>query len=68
MAEGDEQHAMAALALGEATGRTSPQKPAEDDVADRDAIVLGSGNLGLIYLMEEQRRLTLEEIDGAIPG
>ena len=67
MAQGDEQHAMAALALGEATGRTDkPAKPA-DDVADRDAIVLGSGNLGLIYLMEEKRRLTLEEIDRRHP-
>ena len=25
--------------------------------------MLGSGNLGLVYLMEEQRRLTLEEIE-----
>ena len=67
MAQGDEQHAMAALALGEATGRADkPAKPA-DDVADRDAIVLGSGNLGLIYLMEEKRRLTLEEIDRRHP-
>ncbi|MGH3073292.1 MAG: phage holin family protein [Gaiellales bacterium] len=67
MAQGDEQHAMAALALGEATGRADkPPKPA-DDVADRDAIVLGSGNLGLIYLMEEKRRLTLEEIDRRHP-
>jgi uncharacterized membrane protein YvlD (DUF360 family) len=67
MAQGDEQHAMAALALGEATGRSDkPAKPA-DDVADRDAIVLGSGNLGLIYLMEEKRRLTLEEIDRRHP-
>jgi uncharacterized membrane protein YvlD (DUF360 family) len=66
MAQGDEQHAMAALALGEATGRAD--KPAKaDDVADRDAIVLGSGNLGLIYLMEEKRRLTLEEIDRRHP-
>ena len=24
---------------------------------------MGSGNLGLIYLMEEKRRLTLEEIE-----
>ena len=29
--------------------------------------MLGSGNLGLIYLMEEQRRLTLEEIDERHP-
>ena len=30
--------------------------------------MLGSGNLGLIYLMEEQRRLTLEEIDERHPA
>ena len=30
--------------------------------------MLGSGNLGLIYLMEERRRLTLEEIDERHPG
>ena len=29
--------------------------------------MLGSGNLGLVYLMEERRRLTLEEIAGAHP-
>ena len=30
-------------------------------------VVLGSGNLGLIYLMEEKRRLTLEEIEHRHP-
>ena len=29
--------------------------------------MLGSGNLGLVYLMEEKRRLTLEEIDERHP-
>ena len=33
-----------------------------------NAVVLGSGNLGLIYLMEEPRRLTLEDIDGRHPN
>ena len=43
-------------------------KHAKNDVrADEHAIVLGSGNLGLIYLMEERRRLTLEEIDERHP-
>ena len=41
-------------------------KRAADDAAttspDRDAVVLGSGNLGLVYLMERPHRLTLEEI------
>ena len=30
-------------------------------------IVLGSGNLGLIYLMESERRLTMEEIEERHP-
>src|SRR5215207_3200791 len=58
---GDEQHAMVHEAVAEATGRTA--KRTEPDVADREAVVLGSGNLGLVYLMEEKRRLTLEELD-----
>jgi len=31
-------------------------------------VVLGSGNLGLVSLLEEQRRLTLEEIDERHPN
>ena len=42
-------------------------KRAKNDVSDRDVVVLGSGNLGLVYLMEEKRRLTLEEIDERHP-
>jgi uncharacterized membrane protein YvlD (DUF360 family) len=63
---GDEQDAMVGLAVQEATGRTK-QKRAKNDVSDRHVVVLGSGNLGLIYLMEEQRRLTREEIDARHP-
>ena len=36
-------------------------------MSGRDTIVLGSGNLGLIYLMEEKARLTLEEIEERHP-
>jgi hypothetical protein len=64
---GDEQNAMVGLAVHEATGR-KPDKPAKNDVSGRDVVVLGSGNLGLIYLMEEKRRLTREEIDERHPG
>jgi hypothetical protein len=32
-----------------------------------DVVVLASGNLGLIYLMDEPRRLTREEIDERRP-
>jgi uncharacterized membrane protein YvlD (DUF360 family) len=69
---GDEQHAMATLAVGEATGTAPTSDPEADKrkkkgVGDRQVVVLGSGNLGLVYLMEEPRRLTLEEIDERHP-
>ena len=63
---GDEQASMASLAVGEATG--SAPKPKRNEVGDRKVVVLGSGNLGLVYLMEEPRRLTLEEIEERHPG
>jgi uncharacterized membrane protein YvlD (DUF360 family) len=63
---GDEQDAMAGLAVSEATGRQERKRP-KNDVSDRDVIVLGSGNLGLVYLMDAKRRLTLEEIDERHP-
>ena len=59
---GDENDTAVGKALREATGRQ--QKAVDEkDVSGRDVVVLGSGNLGLVYLMEESRRLTLEEID-----
>jgi hypothetical protein len=65
---GDEQDAMVGHAIGEATGRTQKQqKRSKKDVSDRNVVVLGSGNLGLISLMEESRRLTLEEIGDRHP-
>jgi uncharacterized membrane protein YvlD (DUF360 family) len=68
IAGGDEQHAMVGNALGEATGRApKPEKRSKKDVSDRQVVVLGSGNLGLVYLMEEPRRLTMEEIDARHP-
>ena len=68
VAGGDEQNEMVGLAIGEATGRTpKPAKRSKKDVSDRQVVVLGSGNLGLIYLMEEPRRLTREEIDERHP-
>lgn len=67
LAGGDEQDAMVGHALGEATGRTQKDKRAKNDVSGEHAVVLGSGNLGLVYLMEEPRRLTLEEIEERHP-
>jgi uncharacterized membrane protein YvlD (DUF360 family) len=65
IAGGDEQSSMVGLAVSEATGKKA-KKP-KNDVSDRDVVVLGSGNLGLVYLMEERRRLTLEELDARHP-
>jgi uncharacterized membrane protein YvlD (DUF360 family) len=61
---GDENASGVERALDEATGRGGGAAP---EVADREAVVLGSGNLGLIYLMERPHRLTLEEIDELHP-
>ena len=65
IAGGDEQGSMVGNAFNEATGKQA--KRPKNDVSDRDVVVLGSGNLGLIYLMEEKRRLTLEEIEQRHP-
>jgi hypothetical protein len=67
-AGGDEQNAMVGLAVGEATGTSPSKKRAKNDVSDRQVVVMGSGNLGLVYLMDEPRRMTLEEIDARHPA
>jgi uncharacterized membrane protein YvlD (DUF360 family) len=60
---GDENETEVGLAVGEARGATTAVAPSTRSVRDEAVVVLGSGNLGLIYLMEERRRLTLEEIE-----
>jgi uncharacterized membrane protein YvlD (DUF360 family) len=67
VAGGDEQDSMVGHAFGEATGRTQKKKRAKNDVSGERVLVLGSGNLGLVYLMEERRRLTLEELNERHP-
>jgi uncharacterized membrane protein YvlD (DUF360 family) len=62
---GDEQGAVVGNAAAEATGKK--KKRPKNDVSDKDVVVLGSGNLGLVYLMEKRRRLTLEEIEARHP-
>ena len=57
---------MVGHAVSEATGASRAKRP-KNDVSDRQVVVLGSGNLGLVYLMEEPRRLTLEEIEERHP-
>ncbi|HEY2869142.1 MAG TPA: alkaline phosphatase family protein, partial [Gaiellales bacterium] len=69
LAAGDEHDTAMSQAVREATGRPPPTDDADAgaDIGDPGVVVLGSGNLGLIYLMAEQRRLTLEEIDERYP-
>jgi hypothetical protein len=67
IAGGDEQHDMVGLAVAEATRGGAKAKRPKNDVSHELAVVLGSGNLGLIYLMDERRRLTLEEIEQRHP-
>jgi uncharacterized membrane protein YvlD (DUF360 family) len=62
---GDENDAAVGHAVDEATGSSHEQ--ATDALADTHVVALASGNLGLIYLMEERRRLTLEEIEERHP-
>jgi uncharacterized membrane protein YvlD (DUF360 family) len=63
--DGDENDAAVGHAVNEATGTSSDGRGS--DVGDTHAVVLGSGNLGLVYLMEERRRLTQEEIEERHP-
>jgi hypothetical protein len=60
MSGGDEHDTAVGQAINEATGRTGEHE--DQGTGDEHAIVLGSGNLGLVYLMEEKRRLSAEEI------
>jgi uncharacterized membrane protein YvlD (DUF360 family) len=62
---GDEQESMVGNAAAEATGRKA--KPKKNDVSDRDVVVLGSGNLGLVYLMEAEGRMSLEQLSARHP-
>jgi uncharacterized membrane protein YvlD (DUF360 family) len=65
---GDENDTQTGLAIAEATGKR--RTGAQDGPGDGhgDAVVLASGNLGLVYLLEATRRLTREEIDARHPA
>jgi uncharacterized membrane protein YvlD (DUF360 family) len=69
MLGGDENDNALGRAFGEATGREIGEDDGEEkkEKALGDVVVLGSGNLGLVYLMGEKRRLTLEEIQERHP-
>ena len=62
---GEENDAAVGHAVAEATGQAT--RPSAGRLGDQEVVVLASGNLGLIYLMEEPRRLSLEEIDERHP-
>lgn len=65
---GDENDASAEHAFSEATGRDLRAGDGDAQLQEPEVVVLGSGNLGLIYLMDVKRRLTLEEIEERHPG
>jgi hypothetical protein len=67
IAQGDENDAAVGHAVNEATGTNAAHDEQSDELTDRHVVALASGNLGLIYLMEEKRRLTLEEIEQRHP-
>ena len=67
---GDENDTAVGLAFDEARDADAapgPRSGKTKTLDDHAVVVLGSGNLGLIYLMEERRRLTLEEIEERHP-
>ncbi len=62
---GDENDAAVGHVVAEATGRTGA--PSGDGIDNHEVIVLASGNLGLIYLMDTPHRLCMEEINERHP-
>jgi uncharacterized membrane protein YvlD (DUF360 family) len=64
-AGGDENDTAVGHAVAEATGRQRDGNGTT--VGGDDVVVLASGNLGLIYLMEERRRLSMDEINERHP-
>ncbi|MFL5862709.1 MAG: phage holin family protein [Solirubrobacteraceae bacterium] len=61
LAAHDENAAKVGQVVADATGHAAPREGRES-LGREDVVVLGSGNLGLAYLMEEPRRLSMEEI------
>jgi len=64
MTAGDENAAMVGNAMKEATGARADGK---ESAPESEAAVLASGNLGLVYLLDADRRMTLEEINERHP-
>jgi hypothetical protein len=66
----DENTSVVGTALDEATGNgavSGAKRGTKSDVSNEEVVVLGSGNLGLVYLMDADHRLTLEEIEERHP-
>jgi uncharacterized membrane protein YvlD (DUF360 family) len=63
----DENAAMVGHAVREATAGAGADAEKAEVAPPGTAAVLASGNLGLVYLLEESRRLTLEEIEERHP-
>src|SRR3954471_4557134 len=66
LGSGDENQTAVGRAVDDASGKKA-KKPDKHDVSDKDVVVLASGNLGLVYLMDERRRLSLDELDERHP-
>jgi uncharacterized membrane protein YvlD (DUF360 family) len=66
---GDENQSTVGRAVEEASGGKAPKpkKKSKKDVSGEQVVVLASGNLGLIYLLDEPRRMTLEKIESRHP-
>jgi uncharacterized membrane protein YvlD (DUF360 family) len=64
---GDENDAVVGNAVQDATGGSGGGGAEASHTPGDEAAVLASGNLGLVYLPDESRRLTLEEIDERHP-
>jgi uncharacterized membrane protein YvlD (DUF360 family) len=64
---GDENDAVVGNAVQDATGGSGDGRAEPSRVPEVAAAVLASGNLGLVYLTQETRRLTVEEIDDRHP-
>ncbi len=64
---GDENDAAVGHAVAEATGRSEGGRDGHGGVGEEAVIVLASGNLGLIYLMDAPHRQSLEEIEKRHP-
>ena len=64
---GDENDQAVGHAFEEGAGRRKSRKHSKSDVTEDHVVVLGSGNLGLVYMMEKRDRMSVEEINQRHP-